>query len=177
MRKKNTEMPEEFGFNLIDESVYGVLSIYSKSSDELYSIPMSFVRMDNSLFFHTGKVGKKVELFTDNMLVNVVFVKDAKVPSLMSREDMAKIKEEEGSINRVKAKVFTNEFSSTVINGRLFLVTDEDLRYRAIYNLCEKYTPHMKEFINDAIDKCMSYTSIYEIKIENIYSRKKSVEL
>lgn len=110
MRKKNTEMPREFGLELIDNSIYGVMSFYNEEEKELYSIPMSFVRIDDNLYFHTGKVGKKVKLLKENLRVNVVFVEDARTPEKFSVSDVEKIKEEEGSIGRIKSSVFTNEF-------------------------------------------------------------------
>lgn len=177
MRKKNTEMPREFGLELIDNSIYGVMSFYNEEEKELYSIPMSFVRIDDNLYFHTGKVGKKVKLLKDNLRVNVVFVEDARTPEKFSVSDVEKIKEEEGSIGRIKSSVFTNEFSSVIVEGNVSIVKDEDLRVKAIYALCEKYTPEMKKFFDEAIGKCMDYTSLYEIKIEDLYARKKLVEI
>lgn len=177
MRKKHTEMTREFGLELIDNSIYGVMSFYNEEVKELYSIPMSFVRIDNNLYFHTGKLGKKVELLKDNLKVNVVFVENANTPEKLLVSQVEKIKEEEGSIGRIKSSVFTNEFSSVIVEGNVNIVKDEDLRTKAIYAICKKYTPKMEKFFDEAIGKCMDYTSLYEIKIEDLYARKKLVEL
>ena len=177
MRKKHTEMPREYGEKLVDENIYGVLSFYNENKKELYSVPMSFVRIDENLYFHTGKVGKKVELFEDGLNVTVVFVRDAKSPTAIDIESLRKIKKEEGNIKKVKSKVFTNEFSSCIINGKLNMVEDEKLRNDAIYALCEKYNPEMKEFFNEAIGTCMHYTSVYKIYIDEISVRQKLVDM
>lgn len=51
MRRRDREMNREFGLEVIDKSIYGVLSIVA-DDNEPYSIPLSIVRDGNKLYFH-----------------------------------------------------------------------------------------------------------------------------
>lgn len=56
MRRKDREMSSEFGLKVIDKSRYGILSTVDEELP--YGIPLSIVRDDNTLYFHSAKQGK-----------------------------------------------------------------------------------------------------------------------
>ena len=55
MRRKDREMNTEFAKQVIDRSRYGVLSIIETGSGTPYSIPLSIVRDDEVLYFHSAR--------------------------------------------------------------------------------------------------------------------------
>lgn len=66
MRRKDREMNTEFAKQVIDRSRCGVLSILETGSGTPYSIPLSIVRDDELLYFHSAKEGTKVDLFSES---------------------------------------------------------------------------------------------------------------
>lgn len=54
MRRKDRAMNKEFGLKLIDKSDYGVVSMVD-SENKPYSLPLSIVRDEQLLYFHSAK--------------------------------------------------------------------------------------------------------------------------
>ena len=65
MRRKDREMDRVFAFNIIDKSEYGVLSMLDDEG-EPYGLPLSLVRYGDLLYFHSAKLGKKVDALLEN---------------------------------------------------------------------------------------------------------------
>jgi len=53
MRRKDREMGRDFGYYVIDRARYGILSMID--GDEPYGIPLSIVRHEENLYFHSAK--------------------------------------------------------------------------------------------------------------------------
>ena len=62
MRRKDRQMNKEFGYDLIDRSAYGVLSMVDENNGP-YAIPLSLARKGEFLYFHSAKDGRKVHIF------------------------------------------------------------------------------------------------------------------
>ena len=71
---------------------------------------------------------------------------------------------------------FTLEYESAVINGIAQEVFNEEEKILALRKICEKYTPlNMKEFDN-AIERSLSRTAVWEIEIESITGKRKKYD-
>ena len=81
MRRKDREMGRDFGLTIIDKSQYGVLSV-TDLNDQPYAIPLSVVRKDDWLYFHSAKSGTKVDLLQSGATVCVTFVGKVNVPEV-----------------------------------------------------------------------------------------------
>ncbi|MDZ7814908.1 MAG: pyridoxamine 5'-phosphate oxidase family protein [Planctomycetota bacterium] len=58
IRKKEREVSDEgLLFSVLDKALYGVLAM--AESGKPYCVPMSFVRIGRSLYFHSALVGMK----------------------------------------------------------------------------------------------------------------------
>ncbi len=88
MRRKDREMDRQFGLAVIDRARYGVMSMVA--ADNLpYGVPLSLVRVDEKLYFHAAKVGRKAEILAANPTVSVTFVGRAEVPEKYQLADIA----------------------------------------------------------------------------------------
>lgn len=175
MRRKDREMGREFALQIIDNSEYGVLSVIDADSAP-YALPLSLVRKEDSLYFHSAQGGKKVEVFEKNSIVTVVFVGKTKIPELFSTDelDLCLLDEKKGST--LASKVFTTEFESAIINGRISLVSDEQEAIEALRIICEKYTISKMKYFDMAVKSGLARTNIYRIDIESITGKRKKYD-
>ena len=150
MRRKDREMSREFGIEVIDRADYGVVSMIDENN-EPYGIPLSIVRDENSLYFHSGLDGKKVKIFEKSSVVSVVFVGQVNVPDIFSKEELAEMDNDKSKAGTLISKVFTTEYESAVVKGKIKLVEVEEEKLKAIKLICEKYTPTKMDYFNLAI--------------------------
>ena len=78
MRRKDREMDKGFGLKIIDNARYGIVSIINEDNKP-HGIPLSIVRNENYLYFHSAKEGEKVKIFEKNHHVSVTFVGNVNV--------------------------------------------------------------------------------------------------
>jgi nitroimidazol reductase NimA-like FMN-containing flavoprotein (pyridoxamine 5'-phosphate oxidase superfamily) len=81
MRRNDREMDREFGLKVIDKSRFGIMSMLDK--DEPYGIPLSIVRDEDTLYFHSAMDGRKVKVLGDNPKVSVA-ITPVKILSALS---------------------------------------------------------------------------------------------
>ncbi len=168
-------MDKEFALEVIDNSAYGVVSMVGESGIP-YGIPLSIVRDDNNLYFHSAMSGKKVNILQDNSKVSVTFVGEVKVPDIYNKEELDKIiqnKEKAGKI--ISSKVFTTEFESAIIFGQVKLLEEKEEKIKGLRLICEKYTPSKMEYFPIAIESGLNITNIYKIEIEEITAKRKKI--
>ncbi|MGO1581551.1 MAG: pyridoxamine 5'-phosphate oxidase family protein [Peptoniphilaceae bacterium] len=168
MRRKDREMDREFGLKVIDESEYGVLSV--KNEEEVYSLPLSIARLDNSIYFHGALEGKKTELFKDGNFGSFVFVSFTKVPNLYTVEEMRDIVAE---TNNTSGKIFTTEYYSAIAKGRVYRVEEDEEKIAALRIISEKYDPEMMEFFDVAIRNSLKRTAVYRFDIDELTAKRK----
>lgn len=174
MRRKDREMDREFALKVIDEAEFGVLGLVDRDYIP-YTLPLSIVREEDNLFFHSAKSGKKVEIIRDSDLVSLSFVSKVQVPTFVSR-DVIGYALEDGSYPSIASKVFTTEFYSSHVIGKIYLVKDLDLQKKALMKICEKYTPDFLDFAGAFIDLSIDRTNIYRIEIIEISGKRKEFD-
>lgn len=176
MRRKDREMDQEFARLVIDKSRFGVLSINDDEGPSPYSIPLSIIRNEDRLYFHSARDGKKVELFAQNHGVRVVFVGDVHVPELYTVQELdAMVKDPEKTVQLIKS-VFTTEYESAIVEGRISEVTDEGEKALALRLICEKYTPDKMAYFEHALKAGAKYTRIYQIQIASMTAKRKKYD-
>ncbi|MBU5312704.1 pyridoxamine 5'-phosphate oxidase family protein [Tissierella carlieri] len=175
MRRKDREMSAEFGNQIIDKSRYGVISMVDEDS-ESYGIPLSIVRDENTLYFHSAMDGRKVKLFEKSPNVSVVFVGEVKVPENYTKEELDEIVKDESKTVLLISSVFTTEYESAVVKGKVKLVEDMEEKIKAMKLICEKYTPTKMDYFNMAIKTGLKRTNVYRIEIEEIKAKRKKYD-
>lgn len=175
MRRKDREMSREFGLEVIDRSSHGIVSMIDENNKP-YGIPLSIVRDENNLYFHSALEGKKVKIFEKNTRACVVFVGQVKVPENFTEEELTEIAKSKSKAGQLISKVFTTEYESAIVKGKVRIVEEEDERLKAMKLICEKYTPTKMEYFNLAIESGLKLTNIYKIEIEELTAKRKKYD-
>lgn len=169
MRRKDREMDSQFGRQIIDKADYGVLSMID--DEKPYGLPLSIVRNEDVLYFHSAKEGRKVEVLGNNSNVSVVFVGDNKIPEYSPTQ----LEEIENDATKAM-QLFTTEFESAIVTGTVDLVVDEAEKIEAMRLICEKYTPDKMRHFDSAIHSGLKRTNVYRIEIDNIAAKRKKYD-
>lgn len=175
MRRKDREMDIEFGKKIIDKSKYGILSMINMES-EPHGLPLSIVRDGDILYFHSSMDGEKVEIFANNNNLSVTFVGNVKVPEIYTNEELDEIVKDESKYILLISKVFTTEFESAIVTGKLKKVEDLDEKIEAMRVICNKYTPSKMKYFDMAIKAGLKRTNVYKIEIKNITAKRKKYD-
>ena len=171
MRRKDREMDEKFAIDVIDNSAFGVMGLVSDGVP--YTVVLSIVRVDDRLYFHSATSGKKVDLIAQNEVVSVSFVSKAKVPSLFSREEIIDLVNE-GDFRAIGSKVYTTEYESAHVMGRISMVTDAVEKSDALIAICKKYTPEVYDLAAPFISNSNHRTLVFRIDIDEIHGKRKA---
>ena len=157
MRRKDREKDKTFALGIIDKVSFGVMTIV----DDGYSIPLSFARDGDYLYFHGAKIGKKNRLLEKENHVRIVFVGDNYLPDPIRQEEIMKEPKK-------LAKLFTLKYESAIVEGTCSLIEDKKERYLALTLICKKFYPDLDDYIKMAVDMNGDITACYKIKIEEI---------
>lgn len=155
MRRSDREQDRAFALDLIDRCSHGVAAI-STGEDTPYCLPLSLARVDDSLYFHCAKAGRKVELLRNNPRVCVTFV-GGDVPAYV----------ESGSY-------YTTYFQSAIVTGTAVEVTQDGEKIAALRAICEKMTPgQVGTGFDHAIEKSLAVTAVWRIDMDQITAKAK----
>lgn len=150
MRRKDRERDSAFGLAVIDHCDYGVVAIHT-GEDSPYCLPLSLVRAEDTLYFHSAKVGKKIELLTKNPHVFITFVGE----------------------NTSAEADFTTYFTSAMVEGTAFEVQDDMEKIQALRLICTRFTPQHMAHFESAIQRSLAVTAIWGIRIHQVTAKEK----
>ena len=168
MRRKDRELSREDGLKIIDECEYAVISCVDDEG-EIFSVPISPVRVGESIFIHGATAGCKAKLLQDGRKVEFVCVSFNKVPHL-SESELDAIKDDGKALG---GKVFTTEYKSAIAKTRAYEVKDEAKRYEILKILSQKYTSYAMSTFDVAAEYGLKNMKIYELKIESLSAKAK----
>lgn len=175
MRRKDREMDHDWGLQVIDRTSFAVLSVTDSNGDP-YAIPLSVARDGECLYFHSARSGKKVDLLQSKPLACVTFVTDVNVPELFSEEELEEMRTNEDKAGDIGSKVFTTEYASAIVYGKVEPVTSGEEKRRALEVICRKYAPDKMALFDAAAASGMKLTNIYSIAIERITAKRKKYD-
>lgn len=156
MRRTDRERDRAFAYAVIDRCGYGTAA-FSTGAGAPYCIPLSLVRVGDELYFHCALQGRKVELLRGDPRVCVCFTADA---------DPAYVPEK---------NEYTTYFSSAVVHGVAFEVTDPERKTAVLRALCEKLTPEHMEGFDQAVARSLSHTGVWGIHMVEAVGKEKKV--
>lgn len=156
MRRSDRAQSLEFAQALIDRCTYGVVAI-STGEDTPYCLPLSLVRVDNRLYFHCAKQGRKLDLLHRNPKVCVTFVGTSEPAYVESNN------------------TFTDYFQSAMVTGTAYEVLEDDEKIEALRALCTKVTPEGMSGDNfeRAVSGSLAVTGVWRIEMEEITAKAK----
>lgn len=175
MRRKDRQMSKKFGMDIIDKSKYGIISMIDE--DKAYGLPLSIVRDGEFLYFHSAKDGRKTEVLAKKPSVSVAFVGEVKVPENFTKDELDEIARDDSKAVVLISSVFTTEFESTIVSGKVNLVENQDEKIKAMKLICEKYTSEKMQYFDMAIKAGLNRTNVYKIKIGDVSSKRKKYDM
>lgn len=153
MRRNDRAQDKDFSLALIDRCTHGVLAL-STGEPAPYCLPLSFVRVGDCLYFHCARQGRKTDLMRRFPQVCVTFV----------GEDRPCFK---------APATYSTYFQSVIATGTASEVDDPGEKTQALRALCQKLTPeHMSSF-ELAIEKSLSVTAVWKVRMEEISGKAK----
>lgn len=119
MRRKDRALSQDEAYEIIDNSIFATLSCINPNTNEIFTIPISTARLQNSIFIHGATTGTKAEIFSDNLPVSFVFVSYAQVPKLSNADFM----EISNDATKLGSRVFTTEYKSVIAQTKVQKIT------------------------------------------------------
>ena len=157
MRRSDRQRDLSFSLALIDRCSHGGAAI-STGEDTPYCLPLSLVRIGNSLYFHCAHEGRKADLLRANPRVCVTFV---------GRDDPAFL----------EPATYTTYFQSVIVTGTAVEVREDSEKIDALRALCQKLTPdYMGSHFDRAIQSSLSATAVWRIDMDQITGKEKAMK-
>ena len=149
MRRKDREMPREFALQIIDSSLWAVVSM-AGADGEPYGVPLSLVRDGEVLYFHAAMGGKKADLLAENARVSVCCVGYA----------------------QLVPEVYSVAYGCAIASGTAHPVTDAKEKLHALRLLAERYAKDHPERFPLEIKENFSHTAVWKIRIQEISGKR-----
>ena len=150
MRRKDREMTKEFALQVVDKCEWATLAMVTPENTP-YCIPISIARIDEFVYFHCAKDGRKIDCMRHCNDVCISCV---------------------GDTQRLDDE-FSTKYESAEIFGKAIRVTDDEEKIYALRALCERHTPLNMRNFDDAINKSLWRTDIWKITIDDITGKCK----
>ena len=153
MRRSDRREDEKFAFEVLDKADYAVIAMTDEDGLP-YCIPISAVRIGESLYFHSAENGRKTEAMLKAPNVCITAAAD-----VVSAEDK-----------------FTTYFKSAVIRGKAVLVNGDEEKITALRAICERFTPSNMPDFDNAIERSLPITAVWRIDIVNATGKQKKIK-
>ncbi len=152
---------QEIIYEVLDRADYGTLAICKEGMP--YSLPLNFVRISKSLYFHGSKNGKKMDILRENPLASFSVVEPYSIISSYF------------SSNENLACPATHFFKSIIIDGKIEFIKNFDEKTQAIKALMKKLQKEggYKALEDKVYKNIIDATTIYRLKIDNIGAKFK----
>jgi nitroimidazol reductase NimA-like FMN-containing flavoprotein (pyridoxamine 5'-phosphate oxidase superfamily) len=148
LRRNDRQLDDAAALALLKRCEYGILST-SDRHNQPYGIPVNYVVMEHSIFFHCATEGRKLENITANHEVSFCVV---------------------GKTGLIPEK-FSTRYESVVVSGRAEVVTDEVLKGNALRALIVKYAPDHISSGETYIEKMKNQTAVVRINIDRMVGK------
>lgn len=147
MKKSNPLNSTEEITNILMNEKYGILSTVS-ADGQPYGVALNYcyISEENSIFFHCGKNGKKLENINTNSKVSFIVV----------------------GHNEVIPEKFTTHYKSVIVTGIANIVLNKEEIVSKLQILCDKFSLSSFEKRDGIINKYINAVNIYEINIVDI---------
>ncbi|MBK1810124.1 pyridoxamine 5'-phosphate oxidase family protein [Clostridium sp. YIM B02505] len=144
MRRKDREVDKTEVIEILKNGEYGVLATLSENGYPV-TVPLSYVYIDNYIYFHSATDGEKLDNIQRNSNVSFCVVSDTEV---LPGE-------------------FSTRFKSVVAYGQASLVTGE-IKEKVLYKIIEKYSKDFLEQGKLYIEKAKDRTKVVGIEIVKV---------
>jgi nitroimidazol reductase NimA-like FMN-containing flavoprotein (pyridoxamine 5'-phosphate oxidase superfamily) len=146
---------------VLDSVEFGTLAICF--DDKPYSLPLNFVELNDKIYFHGSKQGRKIDILKNNKLASFSVVKSySLIPSYFSSNDAL-------------ACPATQFFKSVIVDGRIEFVEEYDEKVEALSALMKKLQKEggYKPLDEEIYKKSVNATIVYKLIPKNIKAKFK----
>ena len=152
MRRKNQLLSNEECIAVLNRGTSGTLALLG-DDDYPYAVPLSYVYVNNKLFFHSSGQGHKIDAINKNGKASFCVIdQDEIIPN-----------------------EYTTYFRSVILFGKVRIIEDMVEKRNAIDVLARKYSPN-ENGRDKEIDKSLGHVCMIELSIEHM-SGKEAIEL
>ena len=144
MRKSNRLLSDEKVQVILDNTLYGVLSLVGPEGP--YGVPLSYVYVDNCIYFHAAKVGHKLDCIDFEKRASFCVVTDVETMPVH----------------------FTTKYKSVIAFGKMAMVDDESERNLAFRALVKKYSPEFIAAGEEYMKKGAMAAVIFKLNVESM---------
>ncbi len=109
-----------------------------------------FIQEDNAIYFHTKRVGTKMDNIKNNPKVSLFILENSKI--IPDR--------------------FITHYESVIVKGKASVITDEKLMREKLIQLCNKLAPNSIDRREEVIEKYIKAVCICKIDIDEITGKK-----
>lgn len=144
MRRKDRALEDTETLEILKKCDYGILSTIDKNGYP-YGVPLSYVYINNSLYFHSAREGTKL----DNIIANdkVSFCIVGQTATLPDK--------------------FSTKYESVIVFGKASEVIDDE-KNEALLEILNKYSPDFIEQGKSYIKNAGGITKVIKITIDHI---------
>lgn len=174
MRRKDREMGRDFGLSVIDKAEYEVVCMVDTEGNP-YGVPMSVARVEDKVYVHAARTGKKAECLEKNPQVHLTFVGDVKRAEPFSDEAFMAARQS-GKIGELTSKIFTTEFESVMAWGKAEFVEDDQEKTLALWALSEKYVAASMDYFDMAMGTSLKATSVIRVDLGQMSAKRKKYD-
>ena len=153
MRRSDREMDRDFAMAVADKCEYATIAMIDTDGSP-YCLPISIARDGDNIYFHSAKEGHKI-----SALKNAPDICMSCVGDTCRAEDK-----------------FTTEFESAIIRGNTEEVLDDAEKIHALKLICQRHTPSNMHNFEQAIEKSLSRTGVWKIRIREISGKRKKYD-
>lgn len=150
MRRKDRQVSKEEAIKLLEKGEYGILAT-SDQNNLPYGVPLSYVYVDNAIYFHCATVGQKLDNIKVNPKVSFCVIGDTKVIP----------------------EAFSTAFESVITFGTAMVVEDRTEKAKGLRALVAKYSPDFMVAGEEYMKKDFALTSVVRIELEHITGKQR----
>jgi nitroimidazol reductase NimA-like FMN-containing flavoprotein (pyridoxamine 5'-phosphate oxidase superfamily) len=136
---------------VLDNAKYGTLAICNKNKP--YSLPINFIELNNEIYFHGSKKGRKIDILENNQFASFSVVESySMIQSYFSSNDEL-------------ACPATQFFKSIIIDGEIKFVENYDEKIKVLSDLMNKLQIEgkYKPLSEEVYQKAINATTIYKL--------------
>ena len=145
MRRSGQQLSAEETIDILERNTSGVLAVVGDEGYP-YAVPLSYVYINNNIYFHSATQGHKLDGIQSNSHVSFCVIDQDKV---MPQE-------------------YTTYYKSAIAFGTARIVEDEGEKRKLIELLSEKYSPGDIEGRNHEIESTWKRFCIIHLAVEHI---------
>lgn len=153
MRRYHQQLSDAACLDILDRGTSGVMALLGEDGYP-YAVPLSYVRRDDRLYFHSARAGHKLEAIAHCDRASFCVVDQ----------------------DRVVPKDYTSYFRSVIAFGTVRVLEDRGEKAEALRLLAAKYFPDDPEGREAEVQKTLASVAMLELTMEHI-TGKEAIEL